>query len=73
MDINSLAPESVEPSIDEELAGFFMPEEYEEFGEYEERTALSRFIDADNIAQDLTEEQLDKIGRRCYEGFQVDD
>ena len=75
MDIDSLAPvdPSIEPSIDDELAGFFMPEAYEEFGEYEERTALSRFIDADNIAQDLTEEQLDKIGRRCYEGFQVDD
>jgi chaperonin GroES len=34
---------------------------------------LQKFIDSTNIAEDLDQELLDKIGRRCHEGYTVDE
>lgn len=38
-----------------------------------EVSPLSNFINSDNIAEDLDEDQLDRIGRRCDEGYKVDE
>ncbi len=52
-------------------AGFFMPEESEPESAVSDK--LRRLIESDNIAEDLSKEQLEKIGRRCHEGFEVDE
>lgn len=46
------------------IAGFLMPEE---------KHRLSKYIDSDNVAELLDEEDLKKIGTRCLEGYDVDD
>ncbi len=39
----------------------------------EERSSLAKYIDSDNIAEMLDDDQLDRIGRRCDEGYKVDE
>jgi chaperonin GroES len=53
-------------------AGFFTPEEFAEEAPAP-KTKLQRLIESDNIAEDLSEDKLKKIGRRCSEGFEVDE
>lgn len=48
-------------------AGFFMPEESEP------PSKNAALIESVNIAEGMDEEELSKIGRRCHEGFKVDD
>lgn len=54
-------------------AGFFTPEIPMIPEIPEEKSKLARFIESDNIAADLDEDTLGKIGRRCSEGYEVDE
>lgn len=67
---DQLPPEAMAMVQEPAEAGFFMPEQYIE---PEKPRPLAKFIDSDNIAGDLDEEKLDIIGRRCYDGYLVDE
>ena len=50
--------------------GFFMPEEKPA---EEKPSVLARFIESVNIAADLSEDDLKKIGMRCFDGYLADE
>lgn len=59
--------------VDQMQPSMAMPEISQPYFEAEPVGPLDKFIESLNIAKDLKEDQLKKIGSRCLEGYQVDE
>lgn len=64
---------SLSYGVGSQQGGETIPPESMYIGDTDKRSSLAKYIDSDNLANDLDEEKLKKIGRRCLEGYNTDE